>query len=96
MKIVSQCLFRWIPVLEIEIVFPEFPLDWEVLKDIKEINYQMQSTCPAITVVSNRDHDNHQNCAWPLKSCSLLPGTATGQALAACSICMVQVSVIER
>lgn len=29
-------------------------------------------------------------CTWPLKSCSLLPGTVTGQALGACSICMAQ------
>lgn len=38
-KIVFQCLFEWIPVLEIEVAFPEFALEWEILKDIKEINY---------------------------------------------------------
>lgn len=85
MKMVFQRLIRWISVLEIETEFPEFPLEWETLKDIKEINYEMQNTCPSIIVMNNRDQ-LAELCTWPLKSCSVLPGTVTGQSLAACSI----------
>lgn len=47
----------------------------------------MQNTCPAITVVSNRDHDNYQNC---LASEISFPTSWY------CSICMAQVNMIER